>query len=225
MKFLNLLIILFLFYKLGGSSSSSCEELYNITYPYFPPANCWGNAKAIELQCDGNNTVLYHVPTKYLVEDISIENKTFRLVDPDMAVGGCHLPKHPLSWDGYFGCIDNSSVMNFSPNSSLIYFFNCTEEVENSMYKQIHCMDGPHSRVYAAYNSYDAGSIPKSCRYEGSTLGDSLVEDRWKDIDGVKLMEMLRCGFVVSWTMTEFRQDWNMSNSQIVKYCWNNTKR
>ncbi|KAF3319910.1 serine/threonine-protein kinase [Carex littledalei] len=189
-------------------SSSSCGELGNITYPYYLPGTCkW---KAYELQCDGNDTVLYIGATKYLVKDMSIENKTLRLVDPDLAVGGCRLPKqttfteYPSIFDSY--------------NNYIIYFFNCTEEVEDSMYKLIDCMDG-RSRVYAAYDSGITGDIPNSCSLAGHTVADYEVYKRWNDSDGVDMMKMLRWGVILRWDII----DDDMCS--LSSYCWISTKR
>ncbi|KAF3325268.1 putative serine/threonine-protein kinase [Carex littledalei] len=194
MKFLNLLIVLFLFYNFfGGSRSSSCGDLRDISYPYHLPGTC--KLKAYELQCDGNDTVLYIGATKYLVKDVSIKNKTLRVLDPELAIGGCHLPSKSLSW--------GSNILTWYSSyasSNFIYFFNCTHEVEDSMYKLIDCMDGPRSRVYALNTfNIEVQSTPKSCRYVGSTAANSEVQKRWNNTDGVEIMQMLRQGFVVSW--------------------------
>ncbi|KAF3325260.1 serine/threonine-protein kinase [Carex littledalei] len=194
MKFLNLLIVLFLFYNFfGGSRSSSCGDLRDISYPYHLPGTC--KLKAYELQCDGNDTVLYIGATKYLVKDVSIKNKTLRVLDPELAIGGCHLPSKSFSW--------GSNILTWYSSydrSNFIYFFNCTDGVEDSMYKLIDCMDGPRSRVYAL-NTYniEVQSTPKSCRYVGSTAANSEVQMRWNNTDGVEIMQMLRRRFVVSW--------------------------
>ncbi|XP_078149651.1 rust resistance kinase Lr10-like [Carex rostrata] len=233
MKFINLLIFLFLFYNFECSSSSSFGELHNITYPYHLPGACkW---KAYELQCDGNDTVLYIGATKYLVKDMSVENKTLRIVDPDLAAGGCRLPKQTLSLNKYPNLDNWYSIKEFALYDNWYYyrsvhFFNCTEEVEdNKMYKLIDCMDGPRSRVYAAY-SHDAGSTPKSCRYVGGTVSNYEVYKHWNDSNGVDMMKMLRGGFVVSWNRTEFAiiaPELGVNNNKMcsgLEFCWSITK-
>ncbi|XP_078154089.1 rust resistance kinase Lr10-like [Carex rostrata] len=211
MKFLNLLIVLFLFYNFGGSSSSSCGELGNITYPYHLPGNCkW---KPFELQCDGNDTVLYMGATKYLVKDMSIENMTLRLVDPDLPVGGCRLPDQQILSKHY-------NLFDWYSGINIIYFFNCTEEVDDSMYKPIQCMDGPRSRIYAVYSndSYLSLSItPKSCRCVASSVADSEVVTHWNDTDGKDMMQMLNRGIVAGWGSDE--------SCSPLQFCWSSTKR
>ncbi|KAF3325276.1 hypothetical protein FCM35_KLT10347 [Carex littledalei] len=219
MKFLNLLIFLFLFYNFGDSSSSSCKELRIFIYPsYGISRTC--NWKASELKCDGNDTALYIGDTKYLVKDMSVENKTLRLVDPYLEVGGCRLPNQTLSLDHY----GDPNVLAWY---NLIYFFSCTEEVEdNNLYKQIHCMDGPHSRVYAVYsdNAY-LGSTPKSCRYLGRTVPGSEVNLRWHDTDGDEMMQMLTQGFVARWSTTNINIGGDNKMPSSLQYCWDSTKR
>ncbi|KAF3340006.1 serine/threonine-protein kinase [Carex littledalei] len=183
-------------------------ELGNITSPYYLPGTCkW---KAYELQCDGNDTVLYIGASKYLVKDISMENMTLRVVDPDLALGSCRLPKqttfteYPSIFDSY--------------NNYIIYFFNCTEKVEDSMYKLIDCMDG-RSRVYAAYDSGITGDIPNSCSLAGHTVADYVVYKHWNDTDGVDMMKMLRWGVILRWDII----DDDMCS--LSSYCWISTKR
>ncbi|KAF3325273.1 hypothetical protein FCM35_KLT10344 [Carex littledalei] len=208
MKFLNLVIILFLFYNFGGSSSSSCGELGNITYPYHLPRTC--NWKCYEMQCEGNNTVLNIGTTKYFVKDMSIKNKTLWLVDPDLAVGG--LPNQTVSLDQYRHLFTPYSI---SFSEIFIYFFNCTEEVDDSEnYKLI--MNGPHSRVYAGVFNL-VHSTPKSCRHVGSTVFDSDIFMVWDGIDGVGLMKILTRGIMVSWEVDAVHQCYLLS------YCWSST--
>ncbi|XP_078159183.1 LEAF RUST 10 DISEASE-RESISTANCE LOCUS RECEPTOR-LIKE PROTEIN KINASE-like 2.5 isoform X2 [Carex rostrata] len=227
MKLLILLIVLFLFYNFGGSSSSSCGELRNITYPSNLRGACL--RKAFELQCNGNDTVLYFEDTKYLVKDMSVENETLRLVDPYMAVGECRLPNQTFPWDQY------STLLGWHPRGFDILFFNCTEEVEDSMYKQIHCMDGPdrRSRVYAVYSYNSAPDVQgtlKSCKYVGRTVADSEITDRWNDIDAVDMMQMLRRGVEVSWNFTFLgvsisSDPWDDNEGcSLLQFCWSYSK-
>ncbi|XP_078149654.1 LEAF RUST 10 DISEASE-RESISTANCE LOCUS RECEPTOR-LIKE PROTEIN KINASE-like 2.4 [Carex rostrata] len=205
MKFLNFVIVLFLFYNFGGSFSSSCGELGNLTYPYHLPGTC--NWKAYEMYCEGNNTVFYIGATKYFVKDMSIKNKTFWLVDPDLAVGG--LPNQTVSLDQYR---HSFTPYSFSFIEIFIYFFNCTEEVDDSdNYKLI--MNGPRSRVYAGVFNL-VGSTPKSCRPVGSVLIDSNMVMVWDEIDGVEMMKMLRRGIMVSWDVDAVHQ------CSLLSYCW-----
>jgi hypothetical protein len=217
MKFLKLLIVLVFFYNFGGSTSSSSSggDLNNITYPYHLPETCrW---QAYELQRDGNDTVLYIASTKLLVKDLSIKNKTLRLVDPDIAVWDCSLPTLPRRVSYYDNNIFN---LYYSLTSSLftseISFFNCTEEIEDLSYKLINCTIGPwsSSRVYAAQTYSSVDSIPKSCRYVGTTLTTYLTS--WDDIDGAHLMQILRQGFVANWITTD---DYDLASLQYNKMC------
>ncbi|KAF3325270.1 putative receptor-like protein kinase [Carex littledalei] len=209
---------------LRGSRSSSCGELGNITYQL--PGTC--NWKVYELQCNGNDTVLYIGTTTYLVKDRWNENQTLRLVDPDLAEGACRLPKQTFTWSQYPNLF---TWYNQEETYDFVGFFSCTEGVEDSTYKLIHCMDGPHSRVYAAYLLYwvDAGNTPKSCRYVGRTPANYDVQIHWNDTDGVELMRMLRQGFLVSWNMTHWPFFYGLENDEkhcsLLPHCWSSTKR
>ncbi|KAF3335343.1 serine/threonine-protein kinase [Carex littledalei] len=225
MKFLNLLIVLFLFYNFGGSRSSSCGELGNITYPYHLPGTC--NWKAYELQCNGHDTVLSIGATTYLVKDMSIENMTLRLVDPDLAKGRCRLQKQDFFSYEYQNPSSKVSTWFSLGEYSAITFFNCMEELEDSMYKLIHCMDEPRSRIYAGFDNF-AGSIPKSCAHVATTAADFDVETRWNDTDGVELMRILRQGFVVNWKREVSFFDgpeYNKKTCSLLKHCWASAKR
>ncbi|XP_078173673.1 wall-associated receptor kinase carboxy-terminal protein [Carex rostrata] len=226
MKFLNLLIVLFLFYNFGCYRSSSCGELGNITYPYHLPGTC--NWKAYELQCNGHNTVLSIGAPPYLVKDMSIENKTLRLVDPDLAEGRCRFPKQDFLYPNPSSVFTWFSIPEYSVYSDII-FFNCTKQLEDSMYKLIHCMDEPRSRIYAGFGYDIAGSIPKSCAYVASTITDYQVQMRWNDTNGVELMRMLRQGFLVSWSQTVvsffYGPEYDKKVCSLLKHCWASAKR
>jgi hypothetical protein len=203
MKFLNLLIVLFLLYNnFGGTSSSSGGDLPNITYPYFLPGTCrW---KAFELQRDGNDTVLYVDDIEYQVKDLSVTDKTLTLVQPDLAVRNCGVTTY-TQFQSFMNIGDVSRIYFYRILSTYaVSVFNCTEELEDTkLYKLKNYTTGPGSKVYAAlnfYGDYDAvNTIPRSCRYVGRAMTSYDLGTIWDDIDDAHLMQILRKGFVVSW--------------------------
>jgi hypothetical protein len=169
MKLLNLLIFHFLFSNIEVSSSSSCEELQGIVHNL--PRNC--GEKNFQLVCDGNNAIFYLQSTMFLVKDISFQNTTFRLVDPSYYDRGdhCHLPNQAVSWHDATVSRDytlTSFFISYS-NFQIIYFVNCTQEIEHSEYELIPCLNRTNSRVYAVrdYRISRVSDLHDSCRLVG----------------------------------------------------------
>jgi hypothetical protein len=201
MKLLNLLIFLFLFSNIEVSSSSSCKKLQDIVHNL---QRKFGE-KNFQLVCDGNNAIMYMQSTMIgLVKDISFQNKTFRLVDYSYSATGdlCHLPNQNVSWG------DNPIPFMFYyySNSSFIYFVNCTQEIENSKYKLIPCLNRTNSRVYAMsvpvkYMFYVSG-LHDSCRLVGRTTIDT-PDEPFDQVGYRAIIQAIRKGVLVNWTAPE----------------------
>jgi hypothetical protein len=211
MKLLNLLIFHFLFSNIEVSSSSSCEELQGIVHNL--PRNC--GVKNFQLVCNGNNAFLYMQSTMTdYVKDISFQNTTFRLVDYYYSATGdlCHLPNQNVSW----GNNPIPFMFYYYSNSSLIYFVNCTQEIENSKYKLIPCLNRTNSRVYAMsvpvkseYMFYVSG-LHDSCRLVGRTIIDT-PDEPFDQVGYRAIMQAIRKGVLVNWTA---------DGSCSVEKCW-----
>jgi hypothetical protein len=200
MKLLNLLIFLFLFSNIEVSSSSSCKKLQDIVH------NLQMNLgkKNFQLVCDGNNAILYMQSTMIdFVKDISFQNKTFRLVDYYYSATGdlCHLPNQNVSW----GNNPIPFMFYFNSNSSLIYFVNCTQEIENSKYKLIPCLNRTNSRVYAMPvpvkygRRFYVSGLHDSCRLVGRTIIDT-PDEPFDQVGHRAIMQAIRKGVLVNWT-------------------------
>jgi hypothetical protein len=137
------------------------------------------------------------------VKDISFQNTTFRLVDYYYSGTGdlCHLPNQNVSWG------DNPIPFMFYyySNSSFIYFVNCTQEIENSKYKLIPCLNRTNSRVYAMsvpvkseYIFYVSG-LHDSCRLVGRTIIDT-PDDPFDQVVYETILQAIRKGVLVNWT-------------------------
>ncbi|XP_043697409.1 uncharacterized protein LOC122648224, partial [Telopea speciosissima] len=94
-------------------NSSSCGNLYNISYPFrlsSDPPDC-GDLR-YELSCDQNNrTVLNLYSGKYYVEEISYKNRTMRVVDSGLQIHNCSsVPLYSLT-----------SAVNFTVKDPFFY--------------------------------------------------------------------------------------------------------
>jgi hypothetical protein len=209
MKLLNLFIFLFLFSNIEVSSSSSCKELQDIVNNLLVRRR-----EKFQLVCNGNNAILYMQSTMIdFVKDISFQNKTFRLVDYSYSATGdlCHLPNQNVSW-GDNPIIDRMSLgyilYYYYSNSSLIYFVNCTQEIENSKYKLIPCPNRTNSRVYAVPvpvkygRRFYVSGLHDSCRLVGRTIIDT-PDEPFDQVGYRAIMQAIRKGVLVNWRAPE----------------------
>ncbi|KAJ8497746.1 hypothetical protein OPV22_008298 [Ensete ventricosum] len=114
----------------------SCGQLRDVENPFRrkdDPALC--GEPTYQLSCDANRSTFRIGSTDYSVTQISYENSTFRLVDPNFANGSCGLPAQPLS-------PTNLSTAGHECYSYLwASFMNCSEAIQNdTQYHLLSCL-------------------------------------------------------------------------------------
>ncbi|RRT57125.1 hypothetical protein B296_00019289 [Ensete ventricosum] len=114
----------------------SCGQLRDVKNPFRrndDPALC--GEPTYQLSCDANRSTFRIGSTDYSVTQISYENSTFRLVDPNFANGTCGLPAQPLLFT-------NRSTAGLNCYSFVwASFMNCSEAIQNdTQYHLLSCL-------------------------------------------------------------------------------------
>ncbi|XP_073006719.1 rust resistance kinase Lr10-like isoform X1 [Typha latifolia] len=158
-------------YSNGIDCNSSCGNIQNITYPFrfkSDPQDC-GDPQ-YQLICERNQTILQLNRKKYFVEDISYQNNTIRIVDPDLLADNCSYVPHDFitdynldgsQYDPYFA-LDHNSVV----------FVNCSAPVNESYYVASPPCKNGSSHMNAEYNYllvgwFSVGDLHEDCNVVG----------------------------------------------------------
>ncbi|RWW29439.1 hypothetical protein GW17_00006028 [Ensete ventricosum] len=143
----------------------SCGQLRDVENPFRrkdDPALC--GEPTYQLSCDANRSTFRIGSTDYSVTQISYENSTFRLVDPNFANGTCGLPAQPLS-------PTNQSTAGLMCYYSSVWasFMNCSEAIQNdTRYHLLSCLshkDRWFVYVIVAADADELGYLHPGCEY------------------------------------------------------------
>ncbi|CAL9759366.1 unnamed protein product [Musa acuminata subsp. burmannicoides] len=121
----------------------SCGQLRDVKSPFRrkdDPSIC--GETTYQLSCDANRSTFRIGSADYFVTQISYENSTFRLVDPNLAGGSCGLPAQPLSapWPAA------GLTCDFYYWAS---FLSCSETIQNdTRYHRLSCLSRNDTLVY-----------------------------------------------------------------------------
>ncbi|XP_074561803.1 LEAF RUST 10 DISEASE-RESISTANCE LOCUS RECEPTOR-LIKE PROTEIN KINASE-like 2.1 [Curcuma longa] len=142
----------------------SCGLLHNISFPFrrtTDPHEC--GDRRYELTCDGNKSTISIGSTHYLITQLSHENYTIRLVDPNFANGSCGLPSQSLSPSN----ISNSGFDHY-PYGWWASFMSCTRRIEGqSWYQLVPCLSNNTTFVYVvvADEGFSFSYLYPSCHF------------------------------------------------------------
>ncbi|GLT55627.1 hypothetical protein SLA2020_287310 [Shorea laevis] len=151
---------------------SSCGNL-TIDYPFrlrSDPKEC--GSPWYELVCENNRTTLplkHSTYQNFLVEEISDENSTVRVVDASLDRNKCSIPYYPflkfLCWPYQNG----PSFRNITENS-IMYVLNCNMPISSSLYVDAsNCTNSPsslHTYFFLFNNQTKLSDFNESCRIE-----------------------------------------------------------
>ncbi|KAM1520720.1 hypothetical protein ACFX10_011065 [Malus domestica] len=217
--FCSLLILLF-FVQIQAQTNcwSSCGEIKNISYPFRlkgDPSGC-GDSD-YELSCVDNKPILEIFPGKYYVRNISYYDHTLRLVDVNFANGTCGLPSGPVETTN--GFVRDARFMGYGWNpGSRFRFVKCSTNIssmpEAAKHTVVPCLTRNGTYVYAVYDGdYSYYEPQKSCSVISLAPVD-LRKDVTKFNSYEAVMELLKAGFEVEWSVT--CRDCSLASKQCV---------
>ncbi|CAL9071867.1 unnamed protein product [Musa textilis] len=124
----------------------SCGQLRDVKYPFRrkdDPAICGDTS--YQLSCDANRSTFRIGSADYFVtqiSNISSDEFSIRLVDPNLAGGSCGLPAQPLSRT-------NLSTVGFYCSLVWASFMSCSETIQNdTRYQLVSCLSRKDTFVY-----------------------------------------------------------------------------
>ncbi|XVE84895.1 hypothetical protein DITRI_Ditri17bG0048300 [Diplodiscus trichospermus] len=179
------------------SSSSSCGDIKNISYPFRlqgDPVGC--GDPSFQLSCQDNTTILNFRGGKYYVKGISYDQRTIRIVDVNLANGSCALPYKSLSMDEATDDSRFPSLINFWQAN----FVNCSNSIPDLANRKAHCLSGNNYYVYLNFSNRNlfAYEIPKTCKVISRIPMSSENEVNYPYETTLKL---LSSGFDLRWSV------------------------
>ena len=187
-------------HQITCSSSSSCGDLQNISYPFRlqdDPVGC--GDPDYQLSCMNNKTILEFNSGKYYVKSISYNESIIRVVDINLANGSCNLPYKSLSNDELI------ADFRFQGNSLFIFhyfytsFMNCSRIVSDPDLISVPCLSGNASHIYAKFDSDMISDLGEFCGFV-SMVPASRAEHGENPSYG-DLLKILASGFDLSWSI------------------------
>ncbi|XP_039123302.1 rust resistance kinase Lr10-like [Dioscorea cayenensis subsp. rotundata] len=211
----SLLLLLLLLLLFSSPSSpqpcpppSSCGDLTDIHYPFSlkhsnSPSYC--TEPGYELTCNSktNKTIINILSNNYYVSNISYTNSTMHLIDVSMSNGSCNLPLHSLPYTQLV------SKTNFNPIPQWANFVNCSQEINNSIYKPLPCLSSNGRFIYVNFDSFGGYSqnLMVSCSFISMIPIDHVPSGNDDDV-----FQILAKGFQVYWGFGDLTMSWLFYN-------------
>ncbi|CAL9071825.1 unnamed protein product [Musa textilis] len=141
----------------------SCGQLPDVEYPFRrkdDPTICGWPFNL--LSCDANRSTFRIGSVDYFVTQISYEDSTFRLVDPNFANGSCGHPAQSYTFDDMLAT-DFECSSNYWAS-----FMSCSETIQNdARYLLVSCLSRKDTFVYVivAPSAYELVYLHPGCEY------------------------------------------------------------
>lgn len=151
-----------------------------------------------EVKCENRTPIYATSLSKYIIEEISLKNQTFRLVNTDV-MHSCRVPSRNFSFD--------RSSLDFGPNFVDLYlFYNCSNEIpEKYTRNPITCLSNSNFTLYNSFSVLNTGKEDVDCtEMPCESYVHAPVElvggRRNQTVEGLDYLQLLENGFTLRWS-------------------------